>query len=38
MTTLKVVSFIPFGVFGFYFDNQWGQDPHNSIVLKHSAY
>jgi hypothetical protein len=29
----KVVSFIPFGAFGFYFDIRWGQDPHNSICL-----
>jgi hypothetical protein len=27
----EVVSFIPLGVFGFYFDNRWGQDPPNFV-------
>ena len=31
----QVVSFIPLGVFGFYFDNRWGQDP--LIVFERSA-
>ena len=34
----QVVSFISLGVFGFYFDNRWGQDLHNSFLFEHSAY
>jgi hypothetical protein len=34
----EVVSFIPFGIFGFYFDNWCGQDTNNSILFERSVY